>query len=282
MPKPGAVIAAFGSIWVESRQDGTILRIDRHGEVVAKIPHVIRSTQPLGSDSFTLGAGFGSVWALGKGVVVRIDPATNRATSRIELPAYAYGLAVGEGAVWVACCAGGPPGSGIWPRLIRVDPATETASMFAKTLASPSSIAVGSGYVWWGNSSEAGAMQRIDPATGAQVRIEAANMRFIVPTPRWTWLLSGWTTQRVATGSVAPAKDAGRKARIAIGASYADGTVWINAGDAIGFDANTGKVRVTIDLPRASWQATGGIAKLGSRIWLADPRRNRVVGAPIG
>jgi hypothetical protein len=281
VPKPGAVVAAFGSIWVQSRQNGAVWRIDRNGKVVAKIPHVIRSMKNLGWESSTLGAGYGSVWALGDGVVARIDPGTNKVVSKIVVPDYAFGLAVGEGAVWVACCAGGPPGSGVWPRLIRIDPETEAAPLFVKTLTSPSSFAVGSGYVWWGNFSEAGAMQRIDPATGAQVRIEASNMRFIVPTQRWIWLLSSGSSQRLATGSVAPAKDAGRKGPIAIGATYADGMVWINAGDVIGFDADTGKVRVTIDLQKVSWQATGGIAKLGSRIWVADPGRSQIVGVPI-
>jgi hypothetical protein len=282
VPKPGAVITAFGSIWVQEAASGSIWRIDRHGKIVAKIPGVIRAAKDPGSGSFTLAAGFGSVWALGDGVVVRIDPDTNEPNSRVDVPSYAFGLAVGEGAVWVSCCAPGPPGSGAgWPHLIRIDPATGTATVFATLPTSPSSFAVGSGYVWWGNFSEAGAMQRVDPVTGSQVRIESTNMRFIVPTPRWIWLLSGGATQRVATGSAAPARDAGREPPIAIGATYADGTVWINGGDVIGFDADTGKSRVKIDLPKASPQATGGIAKLASRIWVADPGGQQLIGASL-
>ena len=279
VPKPGALISAFGSLWVQEKEDGSVWRID-DGKVVAKIPGVIRSKH-LGWESFTLDAGLGSVWALGDGSVARIDPDTNKTVSRIEVPNYAYGLAVGAGGVWVACCAGGPPGSGIWPRLIRIDPTTETASLFAKQLTSPSSFAVGNGFVWWGNFSEAGSMQRIDAQTGAQVRIEAGNMRFIVPTPKWIWLLSGGSVQRVAAGSSGPAKDAGRKAPTSIGIVHVGGTVWINAGDAIAFDADTGKVGVRISLHRQSYQATGGIAKLGSRIWVADPAREQIVGAPL-
>jgi hypothetical protein len=125
-------------------------------------------------------------------------------------------------------------------------------------------------------------MQRIDPETGADVRIEAANMRFIVPTPNWTWLISSdGSTQRVSATSVAPARDTGRKAPVAIGAAYSNGVVWINAGDAIGFDANSGKVRTRIELGRARYQASGGIAVLGGRVWVAEPSRDRVVGAPI-
>lgn len=282
VPKPGAVIAAFGSIWVQVGGDGSVWHIDGHGKIVAKIPGVIRSAKEPGSGSFTLAAGFGSVWALGDSVVVRIDPDTDKQVSRIDVPTYAFGLAVGEGGVWVSCCAPGPPGSGAgWPHLIRIDPVTGDAKVFATMPASPSSFAVGSGYVWWGNFSEAGAMQRVDPVTGSQVRIESTNMRFIVPTPRWTWLISGGATQRVATGSAAPAKDVGKEPRIAIGATYADGTVWVNAGDVIGLDADTGKVRVTIHLAKANPEATGGIAELDSRIWVADPAGQQVIGASL-
>jgi hypothetical protein len=283
VPEPGAVIAAFGSLWVQDRANGSVWRLDRHGDVVAKIPRAIRPMEPLGWESFTLAAGFGSVWTLADGEVVRIDPRTDRWDARITVPDYSYGLAVGEGAVWVACCAGGPAGAGVWPRLIRIDPETAIASVRSKQLTSPSSFAAGEGSIWWGNYSEAGAMQRIDPATGDDVRIEAANMRFIVPTPRWIWLISATgTTQRVGVGSVGPARDTGRKGSVAIGTTFADGIVWINAGDAVGFDADTGEISHRIELGRARWRSTGGIAVLGDRVWLADPARDRVVGAPIG
>jgi len=102
-----------------------------------------------------------------------------------------------------------------------------------------------------------------------------------VPTPKWIWLISGGTAQRVAADSGGPAADAGRKGRISIGAVYADGTVWVNAGDVVGFDADTGKIRVTIPLDRQRYQATGGIAKLGSRIWVADPAGGQIVGSSL-
>jgi hypothetical protein len=277
VPVPGAVLAAFGSIWVQERQDGSVWRLDRRGKVIKKIPHAVRAIEHFGTDTFALGAGFGSVWGLTDGLVVRIDPQTNTRIAEIAVPANTFALAVGREGVWVSCCAGG------LPSLIRIDPETNDAHVVRDMPISPSSFAVGNGFVWWGNFSEGGAMQRFDPANGQEVRIEAANMRFIVPTPRWTWLIAAsGSTQRVATGSVEPAKDSGRKAPVAIGATYADGIVWINAGDAIGFDARTGKIAHRIELAAARYRATGGIAVLGGRVWVAQPDRDRVVGAPIG
>jgi hypothetical protein len=280
VPKPGAVIAAFGSVWVQDREDGAVWRINRYGHVIAKIPNVIRSKR-LGWESQTLGAGFGSVWALGDGSVARIDPQTDEPTTTIAVPDYAYALGVGAGGVWVACCAGGPPGSGVWPRLLRIDPTTERVGVFARMGTSPSAFAVGNGSVWWGDFSEAGGVERIDASNGERVRIEASNMQFIVPTPRWIWLLENGLAQRLAAGSDAPAIDSGRKAPISIGAAYADGVVWINAGGAIGFDAKTGKVAVHLDLHPQPYQAIGGIAKLGSWIWAADSTGGRIVGVSL-
>jgi hypothetical protein len=276
VPTPGAVLAAFGSVWVQERQDGSVWRLDRNGRVLAKIPHAVRAVQHLGSDVFTLGAGFGSVWALADGHVVRIDPDTNARIAEIAVPDHAFGLAVGPEGVWVSCCAGGLPSLGT------IDPSSNAAHAVRDMPISPSSFAVGEGFVWWGDFSEAGAMQRFDPATGANVRIEATNMRFIVPTPRWTWLITAaGTTQRVASGSVRPAQDAGRKAPVAIGATYAHGVVWINAGDAVGFDATTGRTKYRVKLGRVRYQAAGGIAVFGGRVWVADPAADTVVGAPI-
>jgi hypothetical protein len=279
------LISAFGSIWVQERENGSVWRIDRDAKVIAKLPNVIRSMKPLGWESFTLDAGFGSVWALGDGLVVRIDPETNEPVSRIEVPDYAYGLGVGAGAVWVACCAGGPPGSGVWPRLIRIDPEGEIPTVFARMDTSPSAFAVGNGSVWWGNFSEAGAMQRVDPVTGEQVRIEANNMQFIVPTPKWIWLIANGTTQRLAANSDGPAVDAGKKARVSIGAVFAGGGlgwVLINSGGAVGFDAETGKVHLVIDLHRQRGQTSGGIALIDNYIWVADPSSQRIVGEYLG
>jgi hypothetical protein len=277
VPTPGAVLSAFDSIWVQERQEGSIWRLDRRGRVLEKIPHAVRAIEHFGVDTFTLAAGYGSVWGLTDGAVVRIDPDTDRTVARIPVPAHAFAIAVGREGVWVSCCSNG------LPNLIRIDPDTNDAHVVREMQVSPSSFAVGNGFVWWGDFSEAGAMQRFDPATGQEVRIEAANMRFIVPTPRWTWLIAAdGSTQRVAAASVQPATDAGRKAPLAIGATEAGGTVWINAGDVIGFDASTGKIEHRIALGTVRYQASGGIAVLGERVWVAQPARDQVIGVPIG
>jgi hypothetical protein len=57
--------------------------------------------------------------------------------------------------------------------------------------------------------------------------------------------------------------------------------VWINAGDAVGLDATTGRTKYRVKLGRVRYQAAGGISVFGGRVWVADPAADTVVGAPI-
>jgi hypothetical protein len=278
VPRPGFMVAAFGSVWVQSREKGAIWRIGSDGDIAARIPSASTTLAPgtYGSVSDGLDTGFGSVWSLTKDSLVRIDPASNRITESIpiELP---YALAIGEGAVWVICCR-----SQI--RLIKIDPSTMQAEMFANLGTSASALAVGNGYVWWGRFSEGGGMYRVDPRIAEVTDIQVGyNDRFIVPTPQWIWLINAGSAQRMdSTGAPVDSRPK-RKAKQSIGASYSDGTVWINDGAAVGFDAKTGTI--TTRLPAffdVNYQSSGGIARLGDRVWLADPDGDLLYGLPLG
>jgi streptogramin lyase/predicted Ser/Thr protein kinase len=95
--------AGEGAVWVASegsnvfggRVESAVWRIDpERNEVVA----TIEVTDPVG-----LAVGEGAVWIAesGPGSVTRIDPATNRVASEIEIGANLGGIAAGEGSVWV-------------------------------------------------------------------------------------------------------------------------------------------------------------------------------------
>jgi len=102
--RPQKVIGAGeGAVWVASegsnvfggRVESAVWRIDpERNEVVA----TIEVTDPVG-----LAVGEGAVWIAqsGPGSVTRIDPATNRVASEIEIGANLGGIAAGEGSVWV-------------------------------------------------------------------------------------------------------------------------------------------------------------------------------------
>jgi hypothetical protein len=278
VPRPGDLVAAFGSLWVQSRDEAAIWRIDPKGDVTARI-HDASSSQVdarFGSRSTGLDVGFGSVWSLSDDALVRIDPASDRVVGRVPID-FPYALGVGEGAVWVICCR-----SQI--TLLRIDPSTMQADIFARVGTSVGALGVGDGFVWLARFSEAGGMFRIDPTSGEVLDLQVGyNDRFILPTQRWLWLIDDGRAQRIDPSdgsSVDPRHE--RKAKQSIGASYSHGTVWINNGVAVGFDARSGTV--TQRLPAFTgvrWWWTGGIAQLGARIWLADPVGDRVVGVPL-
>src|SRR5207237_7461100 len=119
--------------------------------------------------------------------------------------------------------------------------------------------------------SEGGGIYRVDPVTAKidDLRI-GYNQRFIIPTPRWVWLVDSGSAQRIdpRIGALADPR-AKKKAAQAIGVAYSDGTVWLNAGTVVGFDATTGKTTARIrGFTGSKWWWAGGSAQLGSRVWV--------------
>ncbi len=278
VPEPGQMIAAFGSLWVESREDGTVWRIGPNGDVAAQVADSTSSRvdQRFIARSTAIVAGFGSVWSLTDDALVRIDPTSNKVVATIPI-AVPNALAVGEGAVWVVS----GPGQ---IRLLKIDPSTMQADDFAGLGTSVGAIAVSAGYVWLIRGSEAGGMDRIDPTSGALADLPVGyNDRFLVSAPRWLWLINTGSARRIdpTDGKAVDARSK-KKAGGSIGASYSHGVVWINDGAAVGFDARSGAVVDRIQaFTGVKWWWTGGIAQLGRRVWLVDPAGDRVVGVPL-
>lgn len=278
VPEPGQMVAAYGSLWVESHEDGTVWRIGPNGDVAARIADSTssRTDQRFSARSTAIAAGFGSVWTLTDDALVRIDPTSNKVVGSVPI-AVPHALAVGEGAMWVVS----GPGQ---VRLIKIDPSTMHADNFADLGTSVGAIAVSAGYVWLVRFSEAGGMDRIDPTSGALSDLPVGyNDRFLVATPRWLWLINTGGAQRIdpTDGRAVDARSR-KKASGSIGASYSHGVVWINDGAAVGFDARSGAVVERISaFTGVKWWWTGGIAQLGPRVWLADPAGDRVVGLPL-
>lgn len=130
IPFKGAMDAsvAFGadSVWVAVGQNpssGGLFQIDpKTGEVLSRLPV---------ESSTALAFGEGSVWVTSeaRGALLRVDPDTGKMTANIKVSSGGLsGVAVGEGAVWVASWgpaseAGGQDRFGD-KKLVRVDPGT--------------------------------------------------------------------------------------------------------------------------------------------------------------
>src|SRR6266536_3474519 len=162
---PGASLTgvAFGagSLWVKASTG--ILRVD---------PGTGRVTARIGVHAAVLSFGEGALWAmtgLGGGRLVRVDPATTAVRLFPLPPGKTWGLAAGDGAVWVSDGAA----------VTRIDPRTDrptaTVPLSPAPMSGPSPILNGSGLlaaapgvVWVtraGNTRHA-SLLHIDPRTG--------------------------------------------------------------------------------------------------------------------
>jgi len=94
-PACGGMTVYGGSVWIASGCDqGVVTRIDTD---TARVSARIR----VPGMAFDVAAGFGSIWATtSRGLLLRIDPATNQIIGRLQLPD-AFSLTTGGGYVWV-------------------------------------------------------------------------------------------------------------------------------------------------------------------------------------
>ena len=169
---PQAIAYGEGSLWV------TLLGIHidlsanpavqfTAGAVVRLDPATgtVQATIPVGRGALDIDVAAGAVWvALAyDGAVVRIDPATNTTITTVAVPD-PTGVAIGLGAVWVACSCG---------TVSRIDPATNAVATTVNAQTTGSGIAVGAGSVWAAHPGQAGqangSVSRIDPTTNAVV-----------------------------------------------------------------------------------------------------------------
>ena len=135
------------------------------GAVSASTGHIFAAI-PLSASPDAIAAGAGSIWAamFDRGIVSRIDPATNTVQQTISTPGGPSALTVGGGFVWVADTLAGT--------VSRIDPRANGGQVVGKPIRvgnGPSGIAYGLGAVWVANSVDRTVI-RIDPVTGTPGR----------------------------------------------------------------------------------------------------------------
>jgi YVTN family beta-propeller protein len=111
-PNPTAIAVGEGAVWVASRrvafssisggQNSPVLR----GTVSRIDPktNAVVATIPVGADPFGIAVGEGSVWVANRRgfSISRIDPRTNEVVASIPIGNRPQGIAAGHGAVWVS------------------------------------------------------------------------------------------------------------------------------------------------------------------------------------
>jgi virginiamycin B lyase len=149
----GGAASGFGSLWVPSCGDQTLVRIDSK---TWKITAAIASGA--GSAAQSVAATPDSIWLLSdnKTTLARIDPEQNLMVSELRLPAGCNTLTFGESSLWVTC-----PSE---DRVLRIDPQTNLVDKRIEMSAQPKALAIAEGSIWVLCQKD-GKVERIDPKT---------------------------------------------------------------------------------------------------------------------
>lgn len=153
----GAMALSHHTLWVADCKEGTLKRIDtRSATITATIPTGIAN--PKGELNVVEGAG--SIWVAsdGKGVISRVDPATNAVIASITVDPGTFYLAFGYGALWAV--------SSDQQSVQRIDPQTNTVTVRTALGKMPGFLAVGEDAVWVQEQGD-GTLARVDKTSGA-------------------------------------------------------------------------------------------------------------------
>ncbi|MFN2503690.1 MAG: hypothetical protein ABR540_05565 [Acidimicrobiales bacterium] len=123
-------------------------------------PPTLLSAVDLGERAFGVAVGEGAVWVTGPTGVWRFDPGSNQVTATVPVDGGASSVATGEGAVWVT----GPGG------LTRLDPA-RPGPTGTVPLGDPQDLVVANGSVWVADLADGGVLRRVNARS---LRIEAS------------------------------------------------------------------------------------------------------------
>jgi virginiamycin B lyase len=154
----------FGSLWIPSCGDHTIVRVDAEtGALQATI--AVDSADPEGG----IAVGAGSVWIVTSkdNDLARIDTGTNAIAAHIRLPAGSFNPVFANGSIWVSSNTGGT--------LVRVDSATDKVVSETPVGPMPRFLTVGAGSIWVLNQGD-GTIARVDASTGKRTALIAAGI----------------------------------------------------------------------------------------------------------
>jgi len=169
----GAMVVAFGSLWVANCRTASVDRIDLHTrQLTASIATGLADLR----GELSLAAGGEAVWVLSdrSGVLSRLDPQTNQVAARFQVAPNSFAAGFGFGAVWITNTypVDGPgPGS-----VQRIDAATGSVVATIPVGPEPRFLAVGEGAVWTLNQGD-GTVSRIDPATNSVAAVIDVGMK---------------------------------------------------------------------------------------------------------
>jgi virginiamycin B lyase len=154
-----SLLVAFDSVWVPLCGSATMARVDVK---TMKVGDPLKITVADGDGR--IATGVGSIWAVTdrKGVLLRIDPDTNKPVAQIYVAAGASSVVAAGDALWVTS---DPSTSGT---LTRINPHNNEIVEVVEVGPKPGRVAVGEGGVWTLNRGN-GTVTRVDPASNKVV-----------------------------------------------------------------------------------------------------------------
>lgn len=156
-PACASLTVAYDTVWAPLCAAHAIARVSmKDRTVAATVPLEVASAEGRIADAV------GSIWVLTnrRGVLSRVDPATNATVAEIYVAGGATAVAAGDDALWVTSEDGN--------RLTRVSPHTNEIVETIDVGPKPGRLAVGEGGVWTLNRGD-GSVTRVDPATNKVV-----------------------------------------------------------------------------------------------------------------
>ena len=224
--RPCGVAVGSGAVWVTTLSG----RISRINPQTNRVSALIET-----EDAACVAAGRPGVWATApnRGVVMRIDPATNDVVAEIPLEGFPVGIAIGFGSVWVATP---DPPEGAEGAVSRIDPRSNEVVRTILVDNLPEFLAVGPNAVWV--TSNNGTVAEIDPRTNQVVETVR-----VTDGGRTSVAAGGgavWATEIAGPGGEAPvvridpetAQVAGavlERVRSPLGLAWGAGALWITS-----------------------------------------------------
>ncbi len=153
-----AFTIGFGSVWVASCADHTIVRINlKNNQIEAAIPLAIADAEG------SIVAAEGGVWVLSdkKGKLLRIDPSTNKITAVIEVAPNSFAAVAGYGSIWITNTGDDANVNG---SVQRINPKTNKIEATISVGKQPRFLAAGENGIWTLNQTD-GSVSHIDPKT---------------------------------------------------------------------------------------------------------------------
>lgn len=151
------LVAAFGSIWIPSCGDHSLIRANlKTTEIESTIP-----VAPADSEG-CITSGAGSIWiaTAASGALARIDPQSNSVSARIEISSGSYCPVFADGFVWITSTEHNV--------FTKVDPSSNRVVAQIAVGKNPRFTTAGAGAVWTLNQGD-GTISRVDTATSRLV-----------------------------------------------------------------------------------------------------------------